>query len=296
MKFRSYMKFLCTDGGRSSKRLPDSLKLVRRHATPGRLCLQAATDRAQGRGDEERGQGAGPRAEAAKSPTFERCALDYMAMHEASWRSAVHRQQWNNTLSTYAHPVIGTKPVDGIDTDEVLKILRSIWATKNEMASLLRGRIEKILDAAKVQKYRSGENPARWVGHLALLPPARSKVNNREHHPALPWDQVPAFVAELRTMPGLAARVLEFAIMTAARTNEVRRMIWSEVAGDVWTVPGVRMKSGKQHRVPLTASAVERLRGFNGIRLGETVFPGEGGSTLTDSSLSGSLRALRPEC
>src|SRR5215467_10435199 len=188
----------------------------------------------------------------AKSVTFEWCATQYMKAHEAGWRNAKHRQQWHNTLSTYAYPAIGKLPVSAIDTDSMMKILTPIWADKNETASRVRGRIEKILDWAKVNKHRSGDNPARWLGHLNHLLPPRSRVHKVEHHPALPYEQIPDFMADLRAQEGLAAKALEFTILTAARSGESRGIPWEgEIVGDLWTVPARRMKGEREHRVPL---------------------------------------------
>jgi len=175
----------------------------------------------------------------AKIMTFNECAVACMAAHEAGWRNAQHRAQWAATLTTYAYPVIGKLPVDAIDTGLVMKILQPIWIKKNETASRLRGRMEAILDWAKVNGYRAGENPARWQGHLKHLLAPRAKVRKGGNHPALPWEQIPQFMAKLRQQQGLAAKALEFAILTAARSGEVREMPWEgEIAGDVWTVPG----------------------------------------------------------
>ncbi len=158
---------------------------------------------------EVRNAGKAEQQQAAKpapaAVSFERCAILYMAAHEAGWRNAKHRQQWNNTLATYAYPVIGALAVDAIDTKHVTQILGPIWTEKNETASRVRGRIVKILDWAHVQKYRTGENPARWTGHLEHLPPVRGKVHKVENQPALPWEQVPEFMRELRRQEGLAA-------------------------------------------------------------------------------------------
>ena len=234
---------------------------------------------------------------ASSTTTFERAAIEHMARNEPGWRNAAHRAQWHSTLRDYAFPTIGKKHVDQITTNDVLAILQPIWTTKNETAVRLRGRIEAILDAAKVRGHRSGENPARWGGHLALLLPARSKAGKRGHHPALPWSQVPAFVAELRTMPGLASRALEFAILTAARTGELRGMTWDEVSGDVWTIPGARMKGGKEHRVPLVGRALAILQEFRAMALGDVVFPGEGGdSAISNMTLLAVIKRMNAGC
>jgi integrase len=193
--------------------------------------------------------------------TFKAVADAHIAANEGSWRNAKHRQQWSNTLSTYVYPVVGDLPVTEIRTGHVLKILEPIWKAKPETASRVRGRVETILDAAKARGYRDGENPARWRGHLAQILPARSRLT-RGHHKAMPYDAVPAFVAELRSRNSMAALALEFAILTAARTGEVLSAAWREVDFEkaVWTIPADRMKAGKEHRVPLSQRAVEILK------------------------------------
>jgi integrase len=211
--------------------------------------------------------------DAAKAMTFTQCAIAYIKAHRAGWRNAKHAAQWEATLGTYAEPIIGTLPVQVIDTALVMKVLEQevrvapdkpaapLWRAKPETASRLRGRIESILDWAKVRGHRQGENPARWRGHLDKLLPARTKVRKVEHHAALPYDELPDFMMTLRAQEGIAARALEFAILTAARTGEVIGARWSEIgAGEkLWTVPPDRMKAGKEHRVPLSARAVAIL-------------------------------------
>ena len=208
--------------------------------------------------------------DAAKALTFKQCAEAFIKAHRAGWRNAKHAAQWDATLSTYAEPIIGSLPVQAIDTALVMKVLEqevrdasdkpaiALWTAKPETASRLRGRIESILDWARVRGYRDGENPARWRGHLDKLPPARAKVRRVEHHAALPYRELPDFMTELRKQEGVAARALEFAILTAARTGEVIGACWGEVdlAAKLWTMPAGRMKAGKEHRVPLSARAV----------------------------------------
>jgi len=160
------------------------------------------------------------RLEAAKAMTFEACAIAYTEAHNAGWRNAKHRDQWRNTLTSYACPVFGSLPVQSIDVGLVMKAVEPIWHTKPETASRLRGRIEAVLDWATVRSYRNGENPARWRGHLDKLLPARSKVHKVKHHPALPYNEIADFLAALRNQEGIAARALEFLILTAARTGE----------------------------------------------------------------------------
>ena len=193
------------------------------------------------------------RLNAAKALTFKDCAARYIASHRAGWRNPKHAAQWEATLATYAGPVMGGLSVQAIDTALVLKVLEPIWTTKPETAGRVRGRMESILDWAKVRGYRAGENPARWRGHLDKLLPARSKVRRVEHHAALPYAELPGFLVSLRDQEGIAARALEFAIVTAARTGEVIGARWSEIdlLEKTWTVPPGRMKAGREHRVPL---------------------------------------------
>jgi integrase len=193
--------------------------------------------------------------DAAKGVTFKECAERYIKAHEAAWRSPVHRRQWANTLAQYVYPTFGNLPVATIDTALVTRALEPIWNDKAETASRVRGRIESILDWAKARNFRDGENPARWKGHLENLFPARSKVAKTVHYAALPYDELPAFMAALRTRDGLSARALEFTILTACRTNEVLGARWEEIANGVWTIPAERMKGGREHRVPLSKRA-----------------------------------------
>jgi integrase len=205
---------------------------------------------------------AAQRADAAKAVTFKEAVERYIAAHRAGWRNAKHAAQWEATLATYAEPTMGTLAVQDIDTGLVLKALEPIWTDKPETASRLRGRIEAVLDWARVRGYRMGENPARWRGHLDKLLPARAKVKTVEHHTALSFDQLPDFIAALRNEDGMAARALEFAILTAARTGEVLGAKWGEIDLDekIWTVPAERMKAHREHRVPLSKPALTILK------------------------------------
>ncbi len=214
--------------------------------------------------------------EAAKSMTFDACADAYIEAHQASWRNEKHRDQWRNTLNSYASPVFGSMPVQAVDVALVMKALEPIWKTKPETASRLRGRIEAVLDWAAVRGYRKGENPARWRGHLDKLLPARAKIQKVEHHAALPYDQIGEFSAALRGQEGIGARALEFLILTAARTGEIIGARWGEVdlEDKIWVVPETRMKAGREHRVPLSGAALTILKQMNEIRDGDFVFPG----------------------
>jgi integrase len=202
----------------------------------------------------------------------------YIAGYRAGWRNPKHASQWQATLATYAEPVIGGLSVQAVDTALVLKVLEPIWTVKPETAGRVRGRIESILDWAKVRGYRTGENPARWRGHLDKLLPARSKVRRVEHHAALPYAELPGFLVSLRQQAGIAARALEFAICTAARTGEVIGARWGEIdlLDKTWTLPATRMKAGKEHRVPLSARALAILKEMQAHRHADNafVFPG----------------------
>ena len=197
-----------------------------------------------------------------KAVTFKECAENYIKAHRAGWRNAAHASQWENTLRAYAYPHVGALPVQAIDTSLVLKVLEPIWTTKPETASRLRGRIESILSWAKVRGYRDGENPARWKGHLDHLLPAKSKVRRVKHHAAMPYAELPAFMAALREQDGIGARAFEFLILTAARTGEVIGLRWREIdlKNKLWIVPADRMKAGKEHRVPLCPRAMAILQ------------------------------------
>ena len=201
------------------------------------------------------------RVAVAKGWTFRQVAEEFIGRNEAGWRNKKHRQQWRNTLATYVYPTLGDLPVGALDTGLVVQVLDPIWATKPETASRVRGRIEAVLDAATVRGYREGPNPAQWKGNLAHILPARAKVRKVAHHAALPFDEMPAFLAALRSRQGMAARALEFAILTAARTGEVLGARWGEIdlTAEVWTVPAERMKAGREHRVPLSDAALAVL-------------------------------------
>ena len=246
-----------------------------------------------------RAERARQRLDAAKAITFKQCAEAYVTAHRAGWRNLKHVGQWSATLSAYAYPIIGALPVQAVDTGLVLKVLEPIWTTKPETASRLRGRVESILDFAKVRDYRDGENPARWRGHLDQLLPARSKVREVEHHAALPYAELPGFLPSLREQERIAARALEFLILTAARTGEVIGARWNEVdlLDKIWTVPAARMKAHRDHRVPLSARALAILDEMQAARHGEAgdafVFPGrKPGTPLSNMAFLMLLRRI----
>lgn len=210
--------------------------------------------------------------------TFRECAEDFIKSHRPAWKNPKHAAQWDSTLAEYAYPTLGSLPISQITdthgTDLMLKVLPPIWHSKTETASRLRGRIEQILDWAKVRGYRSGENPARWKGHLDKLLPAKGKIAPIKHHAALPYPDVPAFIKKLRKQPGIAARALEFTILTAARTSEVIGAKRDEIdkKARMWTVPASRMKGKREHRVPLSDTAMAIIKGLPDD--GEYLFPG----------------------
>lgn len=241
---------------------------------------------------------ASARAEASRSQTFWQCAEQFIASHEKGWCNDKHRQQWTNTLTTYAKPVLGNLLVQDISTAHVMKVLAPIWSTKPETASRVRGRIEQILDAAKTMGLRDGENPARWRGHISNLLPTKTKVRAVRHHAALPYKEIPSFMAELRTRPSISARALEFVILTVMRSDkETLQARWNEIdiAAGIWTCPAERMKMKKEHRVPLSARAKEVLQSLprhDQAGNNEWLFPGHKGR-LTGAALSKMLELLK---
>lgn len=242
------------------------------------------------------------RLEAAKSITFEDAAEQYVEAHKAGWRNVSHFLQWNNTLSTYCYPAFGSLPVQAVDVGLVLKVLEPIWSTKTETASRVRGRIESVLDWATARGHRVGENPARWRGHLENLLPRPSKVQKVNHHPALPYDEIGAFMANLRGREGIAAQALDFLILTAGRTGEVVGARWREFnpKDAIWTVPAERVKSGREHRVPVSAPAVEVVRAMDKGRASDRdrdfVFPGgRRGKPLSSGAFLALLRRMGRE-
>lgn len=215
--------------------------------------------------------------ENAKAMTFKACAEKYIEAHRAGWRNAKHGDQWANTLATYAYPIFGAVPVQAVDVGLIMRVLQPIWTIKTETASRVRGRIESVLDWAKARGYRRGDNPARWRGHLDNLLAKQSKIQKVQHHAALSYGQIGTFVANLRKQEGIAARALEFTILTAARTGETIGARREEVNDDatVWTVPANRMKvDTKEHRVPLSPVATTLVKRALASHGGEFVFPG----------------------
>lgn len=225
----------------------------------------------------------------ASQRTFSQCCDGFLRSKAAEWRNAKHAAQWASTLKTYAYPVVGTMFVGDIGLPQVRQILDPIWDTKTETASRLRGRIEAVLDYAAVQGYRSGDNPARWKGHLDKLLPAPGKIAKIQHHPAMPAHEVAEFMRSLRESSALGAHALRFLILTAARSGEVRGAKWEEIdkENQVWIIPEERMKAHREHRVPLTKQALEALplQGTSPF-----IFSGGKGKPISDMTLTATLR------
>ena len=231
------------------------------------------------------------------SMTFDEAVQQYLDGMEDGWKNPKHRQQWRNTLATYASPVIGKTPVEAINTEDVLQILQPIWKEKAETASRLRGRIESVLDWCKVKKQREGENPAAWRGNLKHLLPARNKKRTVKHHPALPWKKIPEFITELRANKCLSARALELTILTVLRTSEVIGGKWSEFKDDysVWVIPKERMKREIEHRVPLSPDATALIRELPRRPNSELVFPNaKANGSLSNMAMLELLRGMHP--
>ena len=214
------------------------------------------------------------RVEMESRKTFEWCAREYMRLHQVEWKNSKHRDQWSSTLETYAFPVIGRLAVSEIKTQHMAKILSPIWHKKWETAKRVRGRIEKILDWAKVLDYRSGENPAVWRGNLEHILPKKSANQQVRHHPALPYSSIPRFISELRLREGVSAKALEFTILCAARTGEILGARWDEMdtQNGVWRIPAERMKAGLEHRVPLSRLANVLIQQLHDARSSDFVF------------------------
>lgn len=228
-------------------------------------------------------------------PIFGEMADLVLESLSTGFRNAKHRAQWKMTLEVYAAP-LRKIAIDEVTTDDVLAVLKPIWLTKPETASRLRGRIEKVLDAAKARGLRKGENPAQWRGHLDHLLPKPSKLS-RGHHPAMPYDKIPPFITELRQREAVAAAALEFCILTAARSGEVLGVRWQEIDFEarVWSVPGERMKAGRPHRVPLSDRAVSVLKGlYHDSEPSDFVFPGQKiGRPLSNMAMEMMLRRMK---
>jgi integrase len=269
-----------------------SLDDAREKAQAARKLLAASIDPI----DSRRAEHQAIQAQQAAKVTFAVAAAHYIAAHEAGWRNPKHRQQWRNTLTAYVEPIIGAVPVADVDANMVLRVLQPIWNVKPETASRVRSRVEMVLDYATARGWRTGSNPAIWRGNLKLMLPGRAKVRAVKHHAALDWREAPAFMAELRERDGMGAAALVFAILTAARSGEVRGARWTEIDIEhaVWTVPAARMEGGREHRVPLSASALVILAGQRKLRDDSgLVFHGHRhGTPMSDMTLTAVLRRM----
>jgi len=232
-----------------------------------------------------------------KSISFKDACAEYIAAREDEWKNSKHRQQWENTLATYAAPVLGQMLVSEIETPHIIKVLDGIWRKKTETAVRVRGRIEQVLDWAKVYHYRDGENPARWRGHLDHLLPSPAKIAKVRHHPAVPVADAPAVIVRILAAPGTAAKALRFQILTAARSGEVRGATWAEMDLEqrLWTIPAARMKAGRIHRVPLSRQAIELLKSMPSIEDCDYIFPSMKYTMLSDMALTAVMRRLKLE-
>jgi len=226
--------------------------------------------------------------------TFKTAAEEYIHQHEKSWKNAKHAAQWTATLQTYVYPLMGEMVVRDITPAHVIQTLEPIWTTKTETASRVRSRIELVLDYAGARGLRQGPNPARWRGNLDAALPKASKVAKVAHHPAVPVLSAAAFFSRLRSQPGMGARALEFVILTAARSGEVRGVAWAEINFDaeIWTIPAQRMKAGREHRVALSSQAVDLLKQLGPGAPEALVFPGLRGP-LSDMSLTAVMRRMK---
>ncbi len=235
-------------------------------------------------------------AEVSIVPSFVTCAARYIRAHRRGWKNSKHARQWVSTLKTYARPVLGSKGVDIITTEDILKVLTPIWTTKTETAKRVQGRMENILDFATAHQYRTTLNPARWRGHLDMLLPKPSRVKKVVHHPAMPFVDAPAFMMELQGNQCVSSLALQFLILTATRTSEVLNATWEEVDLEekVWTIPADRMKTKVPHRVPLSDAALETLQAIARVEGSPYVFPGARyGRPLSNTSLLQLMRGMR---
>lgn len=234
-------------------------------------------------------------AQQVRDITFEKCAAEVIKKKQAESRNAKHAQQWENTLATYAYPILGKMAVADVDLAHVLKVLKPHWETKTETMTRVRQRIEAVLAWATVHGHRSGDNPARWKGNLDAILPKPSKVAKVKHHKALPIDDIGEFMASLRQQSGMAARALEFIILTATRSNEVRGATWEEIdlANAVWVIPASRMKAEKEHRVPLSKEAIALLESLP--ERSEVVFKGTNGHQLSENAMGNLLKRMNVE-
>lgn len=292
---RSWVLRATVDGKRREMGLggyPDvTLAMARERARDARTKIFEGTDPIQQR---ERVRSAAAAAK-AKARTFDQCVDAYIKAKAEEWKNAKHAAQWKSTLDSYASPVFGGVLVEDVDLTQVLTVLEPIWSQKTETASRVRGRIETILDWARARGYRTGENPARWRGHLDQLLAKPRKIKNVQHHPAVPVDQALDFAVALQKIEGMSARCLEFAFLTAARSGEARGARWGEIdlEAKLWVVPPERMKGKKEHRVPLTKQAWALLEKLPRIEGTDLLFPGrKPQQPLSDMSLTACMRRM----
>lgn len=225
--------------------------------------------------------------------TFEEAASKYIESKRSGWKSQKHAEQWTNTLKTYCGPING-RSVAEIQIADVMECLEPIWKTKSETASRVRQRMERVLDWAKTAGYRSGDNPAAWKGVLDNLLASPAKVVKKTHHPSLPYSQAPAFMRDLRTHSGISALALEFLILTATRSGEVRMATWDEIDGNTWTIPAERMKAGREHQVPLSKQAMAVLAKVPRLAGNNYIFPSsQEGKCISDMSMTALLRGMK---
>lgn len=265
-----------------------SVKAARERAREARLQLLDGKDPLEAR----RAERDRATLEAARTMSFKQCAEAYYAAHADEWVSTKHRQQFLNTMRDHVFPIMGSVAVAAIDEPLVLRVLTPIWREKTPTAKRVRNRIAAVLDYAAAAKFRTGTNPARWEGNLEFLLPKPDKIARVQHMPALPYAELPGFIAQLREVEGIAARALEFLILTAGRTGEVLGARWSEIAdGKTWVIPAARMKAAKEHRVPLSERAVELLAALP--REGDCVFVGmRPGTSISNIAMFRVLRRM----
>ncbi|MET3717432.1 integrase arm-type DNA-binding domain-containing protein [Pseudomonas sp. PvP001] len=272
-----------------------TLKKAREAAAEHRKMLSQEIDPLVSRDAERKASRLAEEARQARAISFRTVAEDYIAAHKAGWKNAKHSQQWLNTLTTYAFPVIGGTPTEEVTTEQILRILTPIWHTKPETASRVRNRMEMVLDAAKARRLRDGENPARWRGHLDKLLPPRSKVKAVVHHPALPWRELPGLISRIKARHEPTYKAMLLTILTACRTNECLAATWDEIdlRNAVWKIPAHRMKAGKEHRIPLSQPACDVLRSLIRIKDNPYVFPStQKGKHLSNMAMLMGLRYL----
>lgn len=273
-----------------------SAKDARRRAAEARAMVHNKIDPLEHRKQQAQAAAARAAQVAAGAITFKKVSLEYIEANRAGWKNVKHISQWENSLATYAYPVMGDTPVGEIDTAMVLEVVNPIWLTKTETAKRLRSRIELVLSYAKVKGYRSGENPAIWRGHLENVLPKPGKIAPHKHHPALPYGQLREFMGKLRQHEGVSVLCLEFVILTACRSGEALKAKWSEIDEEkgVWIIPADRMKARREHRVPLSDAALAVLEDARKICQGEYIFPGvRTGKPMSDMSLSMLVRRIQ---